>query len=261
MELEVADKILELAKEGGFLEGDIQADPAKKVGEAEYFLREAESAIEQGWGYKEPAVCAIIELATGKEVIEPDEYPPDIVRPRAADDPEPDMTITSEPDAAEVVTVIDADEFAAAATTYQSLPIPPDIAEAVVTLPSDLTGLTDVEVRRYHSQFNSLLARATWVLSQASNDLAAAEHLFDAAYRKALKSVDKIDPYTEKAKIAKVLEAETMEDITVMAKDDIVQVLKANVVSLKALRDVYASNVSTTSREWTMRQDEYEKGR
>jgi hypothetical protein len=260
MELEVATKILEAAKEHGLLDGDIQADEKKALAEAEYFLSEASEAIEQGWGAADAAVCEIYELGTGKEVVQPDVNEADDREDIPGGYTTPPEQIEDEPEGNVNIIALPI-EPAQTETEYKKLPIPPDIAEAVVTMPGDLTDLTDVQVRRLHSQFNALLARATWVLSQASNELANAEHLFDADYRRALKAVDKIDPYTEKAKIAKVLEAEAMEDEKVQQRDLVVQNAKANVTSLKALRDVYASNVSVASREWTMRQDEYEKGR
>ena len=143
--------------------------------------------------------------------------------------------------------------------TYGNLPVPPDIEGDTRPLPADLSALSDKDLRRHHSENNAYLARVIYMLGREQNELANAKHLFDAAYRKALKDVDRLDPDTEKAKLKEVIDQEVREDEEVQEWDERVTVHETHVTDLKALKEIYSSNVSVCSREWTMRQDEWEK--
>ncbi len=75
----------------------------------------------------------------------------------------------------------------------------------------------------------------------------------------ALKATPKKDG--EKSKLKEVLDAEAREDPEFEKLDGEVRNHQNDVTTLKALVDIYGGNVDRLSREWTMRQDEYEKTR
>ncbi len=99
------------------------------------------------------------------------------------------------------------------------------------------------------------LGRVTYLLGIELADLANATHLLDDAKNTALRNLK-----VEK-KLAKVIEAEIAADTQVKEWSDKVVEHEKKVIVLKAMKEIYSSNVDRLSREWTMRQNEWEKSK
>ena len=152
---------------------------------------------------------------------------------------------------------------AALLAVKEHLPVPPHIEGDPDPMPRDLTTTNDKEVRRLSSEYNAYLTRVTYLLGLASSDLAMAEHLLEAEHARALRDIDKIDPLGDgkKQKLAKILESEILADPEVKRLSDEVTGHQQKVIVLKSLKEIYSGNVDRLSREWTMRQNEWEKSR
>jgi len=141
------------------------------------------------------------------------------------------------------------------------LPIPKDPDFEYKHLPADFTTLTDIEIRRYSSHNQHFLNRARYLLAQVINHLADANHLKDDAYRKAYRETyEQLDSTVGKP-TKDLVDSYAREDEFVKKYDNDAKEAQANITSLKALVEVYSGNVERLSREWTMRQNEWEKGR
>lgn len=140
-----------------------------------------------------------------------------------------------------------------------NLPIPRDWEGEPEDMPRDISDLSDRDVRRISGEYNAYLSRAKWLFSVEIADLANSTHLRDHAYRVALRKIPRVDSATDKAKLKEVIDAEAREDAEFAKYDEAVLYHQNRVGQLKALVDIYSGNVDRLSREWTMRQDEYEK--
>jgi hypothetical protein len=137
-----------------------------------------------------------------------------------------------------------------------NLPIPQDIEREPTPLPSDFTSLADKEVRRLHGEYNSYLGRARWLLATTSNKLNSATHLRDDAYRKSYKKWDlEMQNLGQKA-TKDLIDAMAKEEEVYLEWDVKVRGEQEKVTIYKALVEIYSSNVSVLSREWSMRIDE-----
>jgi hypothetical protein len=145
----------------------------------------------------------------------------------------------------------------------EHLPVPAHIEGDPDQMPRDLSNLVDKEIRRLSGEYNAYLTRATYLLGIESSDLANAEHLLEAARAKALRALDLTDPNGDgkKQKLAKVIDAELLADPDVIEWSNAVNKHQQQVIVLKSLKEIYSGNVDRLSREWTMRQNEWEKSR
>lgn len=143
----------------------------------------------------------------------------------------------------------------------ENLPVPQHLEGDADPMPRDLTSESDKKIRKLAGEYNAYLSRVTYLLGIELGDLKRAEYLLTDAHASALRAVNVIDPKTEKPKLAKVIEAEIMADKLVSSLGEAVSKHEATVDMLKALQSIYSGNVSLLSREWTMRQNEWEKGR
>lgn len=273
-------KILELAKAGGYLEGDIPVDPDEISQQAQYFVVEADKA----WatGMRDETVGKILVLVgdmtqaefekamSEGEIIDVDDgikepseeiaesYPrhssggyseSDLREPDSA--PEPRPTANTAPEA---------EPESEGWMRKNKLPIPQS-PEEQADLPSDLTTLDDRLLRKYHSLNNGYLGRARWLLGIATGDLIRAEHLRDEAFRKALLKVHRIDPKTDKPKSVAAMDAEAKEDIDYQDWAEAANKHEREVAIRKSVVDIYQGNVAVLSREWTMRTEEFERSK
>jgi len=141
------------------------------------------------------------------------------------------------------------------------LPIPKEPDFDYKHLPADFTELTDHEIRKYSSHNQHFLNRARYLLSQVINHQANALHLRDDAYRKAyVKYNNELEAAGERTTKDLINSYATQED-EFKKYDADAQQAQADIISLKALVEVYSGNVERLSREWTMRQNEWEKSR
>jgi hypothetical protein len=138
----------------------------------------------------------------------------------------------------------------------EHFPVPTELDGDRPEMPRDLTTVSDRECRRLHSQFNAWLARTTFLVGVARSDLAAAEHMLEAARRRVLKAVPKRDDQG-KTRTAQLINVDVDTHPEVVEWEAALAQHKRDLVILYALKDVYAGNVERLSRDWKMRSDEH----
>jgi hypothetical protein len=246
-------------KAGGF-EDEVTYDPDNKeelISYATYLFEQAQKAFDEG--ERDNAIQTIIFL--GNSPVTDKSYP----RRSSGGLSESDERETDVAERAlklgqeirEGKTMIMPAEVA----IQENLPVPQHIEGDADPMPRDLTVIDDKKCRKLSGEYNAYLSRVTYLLGVELGDLKRAEHLLEAAHASVLRVVNIIDPKTEKPKLAKVIEAEILADNEVAYLSEAVSKHEATVDMLKALQSIYSGNVSLLSREWTMRQNEWEKGR
>jgi hypothetical protein len=143
-----------------------------------------------------------------------------------------------------------------------NLPIPKEPDFEYTQLPADYTTLTDLEIRKYSSHNQHYLNRAAYLLSSVSNHFDDANYLKDDAYRKAyVRFNDELEAAGERTTKDLIDSYVRTQDEEFKKYDKDAKLAKADMVQLKALVEIYKGNVDRLSREWSMRQQEWEKGR
>jgi hypothetical protein len=247
---DIAIAILNEAKAGGYLEQPIPELPSQAIELAMYYYDEAKRAFESG--IRDNTVQTIIWIGdTRKEVgsdpqetVDIDNNPPAVISAPAKEQEEFEVDHQVEP----IIRVIPMER-------EENLPIPAHIEGDATEMPRDFTSVSDKQIRKLSGEYNAFLARTTYLLGCELSDLMNAEHLLEAARAKALREID-----TEK-KLAKVIDAEILADEEVAEWTKRVKEHEQRVTVLKALKEIYSGNVERLSREWTMRQNEWEKSR
>jgi hypothetical protein len=143
----------------------------------------------------------------------------------------------------------------------EKLPVPRDPDFDYDHLPADFTELTDHQIRRYSSHNQHFLNRARYLLSQVVNHHASATYLRDDAYRKSYRETYEHLDSTIGKPTKDLVDSYAREDDLVKKFESDARQAQADITSLKALVEVYSGNVERLSREWTMRQNEWEKNR
>jgi hypothetical protein len=139
----------------------------------------------------------------------------------------------------------------------EKLPIPGAIEGDADPMPRDLSETSDKDIRRLSGEYNAFLGRATYLLSFESASLIQAEHLLNAAKSVAIKAL----PASDKKRTLKEIDSLILDVPDVKEWTEKVMEHEKKVAVLKGLKEIYSGNVSVLSREWTMRQNEWEKGR
>lgn len=250
---DVAVAILKEAEAGGFFEGEIPTDSEALFTEAEYWVDEAQKSWSSG--NRLETIWAIMDIAGVAPVIPEDDKTQPFEAPA-----NPGYSSGVPPRSSGGYSESDLREGEQLVSSH-NLPIPKDFEDEPEDMPRDLTVLTDREVRRLSGIYNGYSTRVKYLLGLELSDLAQATHLRDNAYRVALRAVSRIDSATDKAKLKEVMDAEAREAEEFVKFDLAVLAHQKNVTTYKALVDIYSGNVDRLSREWTMRQDEYEKTR
>lgn len=282
MEEAVARKILEAAREGGYLDQEIPDKLTDLLSLGEYYFDEAKKA--EATGMNDEAITRIVEIGNGAK----SEAPPE-PEPEPAPDPEvlPDglesayvgvdeMSETDirrmEQDKEDPVEggagrqQVDRQEEVGTEEVprdrvdgIENLPVPGEIEGDISEMPRDLTKLNDREVRRLHGEYNAALARATWLVAIATSDLSNAEHLYDAEVRRATGEIrDRLEGAGTKA-TRNDIDNEALMDREVGRRASEMRTKSSDLAKLKALREIYKGNVDRLSREWTMRGEEFER--
>lgn len=256
LDAESALELLNEAKSEGYETEPIPEDEEALIARATYFYEHAKKEFEEG--NRENVIQSIIWIGdTGMKPLPDDKVKKTYPRRSSGGLSESDeREIENFPQEGQYVHR--SDELA----TRENLPIPQHIEGDPDPMPRDLSTVVDKNIRRLSGEYNAYLARTTYLLGIASSDLAMAEHLLDAARAKALRSLDLVDPLNDKKqKLAKVIDSEILADPEVTALTDDVAKHQQRVIMLKSLKEIYSSNVDRLSREWTMRQNEWEKSR
>ena len=247
MEAALARAILEEAIRGGFREQPL-SEGDKLIEDGEYYLKEAHKA--HAAGMKEPEIEAIMRLGGwepgGDDLSSSVKDEPS--EPREVEPSSQEQVVQK----AETRPVEKAQD-----QPYGNLPVPDDPEGDPTPMPRDLSSTDDRELRRLSGEQNAFLARVTWLLSLAQQDLRNATHLRESEYRKkVLEFKHRADEAGEKMTMSQS-EKEAGASSEVMEWDSRI-VDHANVVdSYKALREIYKGNLERLSREASMRQDEW----
>jgi hypothetical protein len=139
---------------------------------------------------------------------------------------------------------------------FRGLPVPPDIHNEPVPMPFDFSELTPKELMKLHAQYNAYLGRARWMLAVMTNSLAGVISIRDAEYRRAYREIFE-ESTNNGVKLTKdYIDSLAREDVAYVDYDNKAKLHNEDVVSYKALVEIYGGNVDRLSREWTMRQDE-----
>lgn len=258
IDIDLARAILAEATSGGFMVDPIPADDDEAIKEAQYWYSEAFKAELTGMAHD--TIITILNLVASAN--EPNQgggsdYNPGYARTDPVENAVKveENILTQQPeDPNKLMKEVNL-------ASKHNLPVPKDWQGDPEHMPRDISELSDKDIRRLSGEFNAYLSRAKWLLAIAVSDLSHAEFLRDAAYRRAITIVDKVDKKTDKNKLKEVLDAEVREDPEFASYDAACLKHKQDVTTLKALVDIYGGNVDRLSREWTMRTDEYERSR
>jgi len=211
---------------------------------AEMLLAQAQEALEAG--VKGDQVTAILDM--GKSLSERASS----LGPRAGQVPDVDLEARSESDPTPERKA--AEQMVADA----GLPVPQDPDGEPPALPRDLEGLSDREVRKYHGIYNAYFTRVLWLIGLERADADSAERLADWYRSKALASSPAVDDKGDKVpQGVRMADADQDDDAQLWRKRAVQH--KANLHLLYSLKDAYAANIERLSRDWTMRQQEYER--
>jgi len=231
MELELAKLIFKEVEGGGYLDPDEYPETDEEIIEsAEKFAKYAKEEYNNGWGKNNKTIKSIVNLLSASEEV-------DKVPSETAQEDQGDGTTSS--------------------AFFRGM----SESDLFQEIPLHIHDLSDVEVRRYHGIFNHYYARARYALADETASLNAAEHLRDAAMRKALSDASEINILNETKKPATVLTAEASLNEDYIEWDEKTREHEQNVIRLKALVDIYGKNVDVLSREATIRQNEFERSR
>jgi hypothetical protein len=219
-----SDAILRQAKEGGYLDDPIPEDDKEASELATFYAVEAEKSLGKPEFKKDKTVGAIVELFKDWQ----------------------------SKNAEEVVEEI----FGPTRETHRGLPVPEETYKEPTWLPNDFTELGDKDIRKAHAQYNGYHSRAKWLYSLEVNKLADATAIRDSIYRDNYEKWN--DEYeADGRKTTKdVLDTAARGDADYKEADANVRQHQRDVVSLKALMEIYGDTVDRLSREWTMRTDE-----
>jgi len=211
--------ILRLAQEGGYLDA-IPEDEDDIIKEAYFYLEEANKAYENGMK-KDKTIQAIRSL--GEKL-----------------------------GAQTTDALFGTDKI----QLYRGLPVPEDLHGDPSPMPLDFTELGDKQLRKLHGEYNAYLARARWMLAVMSNRLSGVIHLRDAEYRRAYREISEEAKKRDEKPTKDYIDSLAREDVAYVDYDNKAKLHNEDVVSYKALVEIYGGNVDRLSREWTMRQDE-----
>lgn len=211
--------ILKAAQEGGYLDA-IPENEEDIISEANFYLQEAQKSYENGMK-GDKTIKEIVNL--GKKLGE-----------QAANE------------------LFGSEET----QLYRGLPIPPDIHHEPVPMPFDFSELGPKEIMKLHAQYNAYLGRARWMLAVTTNRLSGVVHLRDAEYRRAYKEISDAAKKRDEKPTKDYIDSLAREYEAYLDYDNKAKLHSEDVVSYKALVEIYSGNVDRLSREWTMRQDE-----
>jgi hypothetical protein len=147
---------------------------------------------------------------------------------------------------------------AMAIVQQENMPIPPEIDGDPPQLPNDLSKVSDQELHSYHARFHACEVRMNWVISQFEDEVGDVKKLLRNRRREVALSIGTVDENNKKlTKDAK--EALVEQDAYVQQYLGQLDEAEKTLGKLKVLRDGYHQDVSTCSRQWSMRSLEAEK--
>lgn len=227
LDREIALNALKVAKEGGYLE-TIPSKTPEIIELAEFYIEQAkQESVKSAKMKRDPVIKELLNIRT--------------------------LALQNKSEDA-------FDQFLNGNEAKHNLPIPPDPEGDATELPRDFTSIGDKEIRRLHGEYNSYLARARWMLAVSTNHLASATHMRDDAYRKGYKTYSSKLELTEQRVTKDLIDSHVKtEEENYKKYDTDAREAQEKTVIYKALVEIYSGNVDRLSREWTFRQQEWEK--
>lgn len=146
--------------------------------------------------------------------------------------------------------LVGATQNAMAMVAAEGLPVPGHIQQPP-TLPEDFTVLSDVDVRRFQSQFNACQARSNYLYAVAEGHANDARLVADAAVDAFITSTQ----FAAKTTV-KEMEAQAASTEPVAGPRRVQHEFAEQARQLRALRDIYQHTCERLSREQTARSDE-----
>lgn len=147
-------------------------------------------------------------------------------------------------------------ERVAANYSPEAMPAPMDLEKPPAGMPEDLTEVTDIQARAYHSQFNALAARARFLAGLERAKSRAIKRIIHErmkhAMREARGQLGKDASVTEVTHVA-----EDHESVARWIEREALHADRAE--AYETFFRFYTENVTVLSRDWTMR-DREEKG-
>jgi hypothetical protein len=161
------------------------------------------------------------------------------------------------PVGASLLPVSSAQDRAMQIIANENMPIPPEISGTPPQLPNDISAVSDGELRSYHAQFHACEVRMNWVISGFDDEIGDVKKLL----RNRRREVGLNLPKTQDGKKITKDEREALIEADDQVQQHITQLdeIEKTVGKLKVLRDGYHQDVSTCSRQWSMRYIEQER--
>jgi hypothetical protein len=143
---------------------------------------------------------------------------------------------------------------AAAVIAKEQFPVPPEIDEEPPRLPFDLSKCSDAEVASYHAQFHACQVRADYVVGLYEGELRDVVKLRRGREVHVANNLPQRDGRVKLTDQQREAMVQADEEVVSLREQEhaIERVLR----QLRALAEGYAKDVSTCSRQWSMRKGE-----
>ena len=139
----------------------------------------------------------------------------------------------------------------------EHFPVPPEIDEKPPHLPFDLSKCSDEEIASFHARFHACHSRANYVVGLWEGRLRDLVKLRKGREVEVANEAPKKDPEDSRKRLTDAQrEAYVAADPTVVSYRDQEHEVERVLRQLRVLRDGYAADVSTCSRQWAIRKDE-----
>jgi hypothetical protein len=136
---------------------------------------------------------------------------------------------------------------------HMSVPQRPPVER--VEMPFDLTECDDTEIRRLHSAFTSYYARAAYVAKLEHELERACKHVADKKLADVMRNISLDEKGKERQVTLVKSEAETDDEVRLWREREFTHGQISS--SFKKDVEIYEQNITSLSREWTMRTTEY----
>ena len=144
-------------------------------------------------------------------------------------------------------------EAAMAIIAREHLPIPIDVAEAP-TFPNDISKVSDTELFSMHARMHACESRVNWMINEQEDAVKRVEKLLRVARLNARKALQPLGEGKRRTKDETEAAIESSPEVQQLLAE--LEGAQDTVGTLKVLRENYKSDVSTCSRQFSMRSGE-----
>jgi hypothetical protein len=144
-------------------------------------------------------------------------------------------------------------EAAMAIIAREHLPIPIDVAEAP-TFPNDISKVSDTELFSMHARMHACESRANWLINEQEDAVKRLEKLLRVARLNARKALQPLGEGKRRTKDETEAAIESSPEVQQLLAE--LEGAQDTVGTLRVLRENYKSDVSTCSRQFSMRSGE-----